>query len=202
MENKKVNCNPMSIEFQEEARKLGLTGYQLVAKYKEEGYKSLDNEFDNIVCPNCDGDNLRELLQTPNGNRLKCEDCDEIFVDRVTIADNENKDDVLEIELVKNDNLRKSKNIRKRFVSKETYRSEEILDNNKKYYVFLNDWEKGENGGRYISIEKYEARNSKIYEDGKVWINKQQLTITNVEIIDKIIKELLKLRNEFDSINN
>lgn len=32
------------------------------------------------VCPSCNSNNVKELLQTPNGNRMKCEDCNETFV--------------------------------------------------------------------------------------------------------------------------
>ncbi len=33
-----------------------------------------------VICPDCKSNNVKELLQTSNGNRMKCLDCGEIFV--------------------------------------------------------------------------------------------------------------------------
>lgn len=39
-----------------------------------------DINSENVTCPSCNSNNVKELLRTPNGNRMKCEDCNDTFV--------------------------------------------------------------------------------------------------------------------------
>lgn len=56
---------------------------EIVKADNEVNKDNIDKE--NVVCPFCDSDNIKELLQTPNGNRMKCLDCNEMFVDNKKI---------------------------------------------------------------------------------------------------------------------
>lgn len=70
----------------------------------------------------------------------------------------------------------------------------------KAYKVVVNEWESDGKSGKFLSIERHEAKpNSLDRANSKAWYRKQFLTISNKETLDKLLSEIEKIKGKLES---
>ncbi len=70
----------------------------------------------------------------------------------------------------------------------------------KAYKVTLNEWSSDGKSGKFLSIEKHEAKpNSLDRANSKAWYRKQFITISKLETLDKLIEKIEKIKENFES---
>lgn len=102
----------------------------------------------------------------------------------------------------KNNGIRGGESTPKKDIKTKLIQESEVINDGewKAYKVSLNEWESEGKSGKFLTIERHEAKpNSLDRANSKAWFRKQFLTISNKESLDKLLTEIEKIKRNFES---